>query len=242
MKLTRPKEGDAFGLALWYAHNKAKIGEIVENDKGYIFTNDIGRYFAPHAKWSQNEKQAIAHMKGAVLDIGCGAGRHSLYAQERGHTVTAIDSSQLAIDVTKLRGVRDAQCLPIARVLELGDARYDTVLLLGCNIGLLGNRSRGKKILKLLHKVTAPEAIIIGESIDPKNIDESILQNEGKRGVLRGQLRIRVRCSNLATAWMGYCYLALSELADITQGTGWVVREHIAHGKRDYAVILAKKN
>ena len=38
------------------------------------------------------EQEAIALAKGAILDLGCGAG-HSLVLQNMGHDVTAIDQS-----------------------------------------------------------------------------------------------------------------------------------------------------
>ena len=40
---------------------------------------------------------------GRVLDIACGAGRHSLWLAERGWQVTAVDYSPAAIDILKQR-------------------------------------------------------------------------------------------------------------------------------------------
>jgi 2-polyprenyl-3-methyl-5-hydroxy-6-metoxy-1,4-benzoquinol methylase len=44
-----------------------------------------------------------------VLDVGCGAGSHSLYLQnELSLEVTAIDISSNAIQACSLRGIKDA--------------------------------------------------------------------------------------------------------------------------------------
>lgn len=40
---------------------------------------------------------------GRVLDLACGAGRHTIFLAERGWNVTAVDSSPVAIELTKKR-------------------------------------------------------------------------------------------------------------------------------------------
>ena len=40
---------------------------------------------------------------GRALDLACGAGRHALYLAERGWQVTAVDSSQVAIEILRER-------------------------------------------------------------------------------------------------------------------------------------------
>ncbi len=45
-------------------------------------------------------------VNGRVLDVGCGAGRHSLYLQKKGFDVLGIDVSPLAVKVCRLKGVK----------------------------------------------------------------------------------------------------------------------------------------
>lgn len=57
---------------------------------------------------------------GRALDIACGAGRHAVFLAERGFTVTAVDSSRVAIEITERRarerGVRlDAHVADLER-------------------------------------------------------------------------------------------------------------------------------
>lgn len=55
---------------------------------------------------------------GRALDVACGGGRHSLYLAERGWQVTAVDSSQVAIEL--LSQVAADKHLPIdARLADL---------------------------------------------------------------------------------------------------------------------------
>ena len=47
------------------------------------------------------EQKALQFSKGKILDVGCGAGSHALYLQEKGFDVTAIDISEKALEVAK---------------------------------------------------------------------------------------------------------------------------------------------
>ena len=94
-------------------------------------------FFADHDDWARIERDAFEHVDGRVLDIGAGAGRHSLVAQRRQLESVAIDISPGAVEVCRRRGLRDAQLLPLAEIDESLGA-FDTVLLLCGNFGLAG--------------------------------------------------------------------------------------------------------
>lgn len=81
------------------------------------------------------EQKALQSCKGQVLDIGCGAGSHALYLQEKGLAVTGIDSSQGAITVCKQRGLNNTVH---KNILDYKGQTFDTLLLLMNGIGLAG--------------------------------------------------------------------------------------------------------
>ncbi len=85
IKTLKPEE-DAFGQMIWTYYKGREVFEIVERDDGYIDASKHGPkiYFSTYEDWHAVEKRAMEFMMGRVLDIGCGAGRHSLYLQRKG--------------------------------------------------------------------------------------------------------------------------------------------------------------
>ena len=107
-------EQDAYGQIYLALLEGREAQEIMERDDGLIYAGDPADYFAPYRRWPAVEKRAMRAVRGRVLDVGCGAGRVSLYLQSRGHAVVAIDESPLAIDVVKRRGVSHAEVRSLA--------------------------------------------------------------------------------------------------------------------------------
>lgn len=80
------------------------------------------------------ETAALRHLRGKVLDYGCGLGNLAIEAARRGCPVTALDASHAAIE--HLRAVANRDALPIEaneadlRCFELSDM-YDTIVCIG---------------------------------------------------------------------------------------------------------------
>ncbi len=78
----------------------------------------------------------------AVLDLGCGPGRHSAHLTRRGRRVLGIDTSAAAVLLTRTRGayaVRADALGPLPDGPPHGPAGWHAVLLLDGNIGIGGD-------------------------------------------------------------------------------------------------------
>jgi SAM-dependent methyltransferase len=235
---------DAYGHEV-YDYLRGRGGyELIERDDGHI--EDSGGpavYFTPYKKWGNHEKAAVKLVRGRVLDIGCGAGRHALYLQGKGLDVTGIDASPLAVKTCKLRGLRKARVLPIEKIRK-GMGPFDTVIMMGNNFGLLGGPRRGKNLLRILHTITTPGARIIAESADPYRTKDQFHLNyhefNRRRGRMAGQLRIRARYKAYIGAWFDYLLVSKREMKTILAGTGWHLAKAIKSDGAMYIAILEK--
>jgi SAM-dependent methyltransferase len=240
------KYQDAYGQAM-YDYLQGRGGaEIIERDDGYFNASGGPAYYmSEHKNWPLRQRKALRYARGRVIDIGCGAGRHCLYLQEKGLDVLGIDNSPLAIKVCKLRGLRKAKVMSITQVSpKLG--RFDTILMLGNNFGLFANLKRAKRLLKKFYKIAMPKARIIAESWDPYKTDDPIHIRYHKlnktRGRMAGQVRIRIRHRKSVTPWFDYLLVSKDEMRQILGGTGWEVKHCIDAQAGRYIAIIEKQD
>ncbi len=104
----------------------------------------ISYFFRTHDEMPAIEQKALALAQGKVLDIGCGAGSHSLYLQNDLQLhVTAADIDPSAVATATARGVLNTVCIDIYDHEE----KYDTLLLLMNGIGMCENLMGLKELL-----------------------------------------------------------------------------------------------
>jgi len=107
------------------------------------------------------EQKALDLCTGKVLDVGCGAGSHSLYLKQKGLTVKSIDISPKAIEVCKRRGLTNVACLDIINEEE----KFDTIILLMNGSGVFRSLSQTPYFLNhLKNLLTAFGQILIDSS------------------------------------------------------------------------------
>jgi SAM-dependent methyltransferase len=109
------------------------------------------------------EQKALQLAKGNILDVGCGAGSHSLYLQEKDFYVTSIDISENAIKACQLRGISNAR---VQNVLEVQNEKFDTILLLMNGTGIFGSLANTSKYLQHLKTLLNPNGQILLDSSD----------------------------------------------------------------------------
>jgi SAM-dependent methyltransferase len=245
-EVTLKDREDAFGHMLLDYHEGRRDGsEIVERDDGYVdAAGGPSAYFAKYDDWGPHEKKAMEHARGRVLDIGCGAARHSLYLQKKGLRVRGIDVSPLAVRTARARGLKKATVLSVTAVgRSLGV--FDTVLMLGNNFGLFGSKRRARWLLRRFAGATSDDSRIIAESNDvyrtkiPAHLAYHKLNR--RRGRMPGQVRIRIRYGIYATPWFDYLLVSPDEMAGVLDGTGWSIERILKSGGPAYIAIIRKE-
>jgi len=124
--------------------------------------------FRSFSEMPKLEQMAMQICKGSILDVGCGAGIHSLYLQDKGFAVKAIDTSQGAIEVSKERGVLNAEIKNILDETEM----FDTILLLMNGTGIFQELAQVSKYLAHLKTLLKRKGQILIDSSDIKYMYE----------------------------------------------------------------------
>ncbi len=166
---------DLFGKALLDYQNGISTGTMAAVEDIITSTNisdedvlPLAYLFRSYKDMPNLEQKALMLAKGKILDVGCGAGGHSLYLQEKGCDVTAIDISKGAIEVTKLRGVKKSS---IKHVLEETDL-FDTILLLMNGTGIFQELTQVSKYISHLKSLLNIQGQILIDSSDIKYMYE----------------------------------------------------------------------
>lgn len=156
---------DIFGKALLDYQNGNYTEDIVTSTS--ISDDDIlpiPYLFRTYSEMPKLEQKALQLAKGYVLDIGCGAGSHSLYLQNKGFKVKSIDISPAAIEVCKKRGVSNAFVLDAINETQT----FDTILLLMNGSGVFGSLENTPFYLNHLKGLLNKNGQILIDSSDIK--------------------------------------------------------------------------
>ncbi|AWI25539.1 class I SAM-dependent methyltransferase [Flavobacterium pallidum] len=124
----------------------------------------VAYLFRSFSQMPKIEQKALQMANGKVLDVGCGAGSHSLYLQaEKNLDVHPIDISANAIQACKLRGLQKARAMDI---MALDNEKYDTILLLMNGAGMCGRLKRIAAFLQKVKSLLNPTGQILLDSSD----------------------------------------------------------------------------
>ncbi|WP_158210208.1 class I SAM-dependent methyltransferase [Myroides phaeus] len=136
---------------------------ITETDISEAEEMDIQYLFRSFNEMPKLEQLALKKCRGKILDVGCGAGAHSIYLLNKGFDVKAIDISANSIEACKLRGIENAE---VKNILDIKDEKFDTILLLMNGTGIFGRLINTTKYLTHLKSLLNPGGQILIDSSD----------------------------------------------------------------------------
>ncbi|PIQ77988.1 hypothetical protein COV82_02155 [Candidatus Peregrinibacteria bacterium CG11_big_fil_rev_8_21_14_0_20_46_8] len=232
---------DVFGKALFsYWKGDRKTPYIVRRDDGYINTSSLKIYFTK--QFYPTEKTIAHHVKGKILDVGCGAGRHILHYQNRGYDITGIDNSPLAIKVCKERGCKKAKVMDAFHP-KFPQYSFDTILLFGHNIGIGGSLAGAKRLLSSLRKLIKEDGLLLLTSLEvtktKKKVHQKYHQKNRAAKHYVGEIKIRIEYKDEIDDWFDWIHVEPKIMKKLAQETGWKIIELHETSSGEYSAALS---
>lgn len=211
------------GLALLdYFHGDTKAEVIVHSDDGEHVDYPVSSFFRKPSQFSTLEKAALNLCRGRVLDIGAGTGCHSLFLQDHGFSVYAIDILPEAVEVMSRRGVRHVLCTD---VFAFQGGPFDTLLMLMNGVGIVADLSGLERFLKKSHKLLCSDGQILLDSEEPggvsKERDTGIKHADSQSSKYPGELRLQLEYKDRFGPPFESLYVDPDTLAGYASKTGW---------------------
>lgn len=155
---------DLFGKAILdFQTNNSPEDLVTETNISEADEMSVAYLFRGFKEMPKLEQKALQLSNGKILDVGCGAGSHALYLQQKGFDVTAIDISANAITACGLRGVKNAQ---VQDILDIENQKFDTILLLMNGTGIFRTLAETSKYLQKLKSLLTSHGQILIDSSD----------------------------------------------------------------------------
>ena len=156
---------DLFGKAMFdFQTNNSPEDIITETTISEEDKMSVDYLFRSYNDMPKLEQKALQLAFGKILDVGCGAGSHTLSLQnDRNLEVTSIDISEKAIETCKLRGVKNAK---VQNILDFEGEKFDTIILLMNGVGIFGKLENCNKFLSKLKSLLNPGGQILLDSSD----------------------------------------------------------------------------
>ena len=234
-----PPHKDPMGAAIADYHRTGRAGTLrvfsSQFDEDEI---PVSQLFRTYDEMPAIEQKALMLAQGRILDVGAGSGCHALALQEMDKDVTAIDISELSVDVMRERGVCDA------RAIDLYDERladtYDTILLLMNGSGIIGNMEGMERFFMRMKRLLSPQGCIYMDSSDLKYLFE---EEDGSylidvAGDYYGMVDFRMQYKQIKGEAFDWLYIDFDTLAYYAEQYGFCA-ELVCQGEHyDYLASL----
>ncbi|WP_219223821.1 class I SAM-dependent methyltransferase [Pedobacter antarcticus] len=207
---------DVFGNAL---NDQFKTGqpEILWLNNSYDEPEEmpVDIFFRKEDEMPDIELEAMDLCEGRVLDVGGGAGSHSLILQERGFDVIALDVSATAVEIMKSRGLKQ---VVQADIYAYSGEKFDTLLFLMNGIGLTGTLEGFKRFLEHAKTLLNEDGQLLFDSSDISYLYEGTDKPTDK---YFGEVSYQYAYREETGDWFNWLYIDPFTLKKIAKECGW---------------------
>lgn len=238
---------DVFGkVYIDFYEKKGPLCYFIERNDGLLSFRRSELYFQNFDHWSKEEQNLIQTIFDnkfkSVLDIGAGAGRVSLYLQDRGVDVVALDNSHGAIEVCQSRGIKKTYQGNIFSYKSTQS--FDCVLLLGNNLAIGMDYEGTKKLLLKCKELIKSNGQILLQFVSPvptENSDHLNYQELNKaQGRRIGEITNRLRYRTMKTSWFKLFLPTEKEFEELIEETGLKILQKWNYTANSFYIQLGK--
>lgn len=236
------KSKDIFGKALLDYFKQRDTPEFKNLEEHIITWTNISEedllplsyLFRDYLQMPKIEQQALKLARGKVLDVGCGAGSHSLYLQNKKFKVKAIDISLGAVLTSKKRGIINVEHQDLLEEKK----SFDTILLLMNGTGIFQTYNQISIYLSHLKRLLTPNGQILIDSSDIAYMYDDDERQALSRYCYYGELDYYISYKNEIEYPMKWLYLDYDTLSKACQKVG-LKCEKVLNGEHfDYLARL----
>ncbi len=160
---------DLFGKALYdYWFDNAPEDMLTWTHLTESEVLPIEYLFRSFDEMPEAEQKALSLASGKILDVGAGSGIHSVWLQEKGKDVTALDFSEYGHKVLKDRKIQKV----VKGDFFQHQGQYDTILLLMNGIGIVQKAQNLDSLFQHLNNLLTPNGQALIHSSDLKYLYE----------------------------------------------------------------------
>jgi SAM-dependent methyltransferase len=162
------------------------------------------------------DERLLRDLRGPVLDVGCGPGRHLHALAARGVFALGVDLSPAAVELATGRGARAV----VASIFDElpGSGRWRSALLLDGNIGIGGAPAR------LLARI----GVLLRK-------DGELLAELGSPREPTGAMLVRIETDHGVSSWFPWARVSVGDLDRLARSSGFRVRERASLNGRWFA-------
>ncbi len=188
-------------------------------------------YFRDETEMPEQEVYALDRCQGKVLEIGAGAGNHSLALQERGLDVYPVDILPQAASIMRERGLPLARCMDFWQVQN---ETYDTLLLLMNGIGIVERLNQLPQFLAHARQLLKPGGRLLFDSADIRD-DKDMDYRQNKYS---GEVTFHFSYHGSHGLPFHWLFLDPEALADIARAAGWLSQIIYSNPEGEYLAEL----